>query len=99
MHHFDLDLDGAVDWVEAEYNRVIEEFLVAMRDLPSFGSEKLDTRVRKWVSDLGQLVRGNVEWHFIAPRYFGNDGAIVRLQGYVDLLPKRAPLESVVTNV
>lgn len=67
----------------------MREYLDAYHNLPSFGSADIDRRVREWVSDLGRLVRGNLEWHFLAPRYFGTNGARVRRQGYVDLLPRK----------
>lgn len=90
IYNLGIDLDSAVDWLEAEHTRLLNGFLDELRDLPSFGTPELDVRVRRWVNDVAAMVRGNTEWHFASPRYFGKDGALVCQRGYVDLLPKRS---------
>ena len=74
MHNLDIDLDAAVDWLEAEHTRMLNEYLAELRVLPSFGSPEIDARIRRWVDDLALFVRGMTEWHFVAPRYFGRKG-------------------------
>lgn len=94
MYNLGIDLDAAVDWLEAKHTGLLNDFVSELRDLPSFGTPELDARVRRWIGDVAAMVRGNTEWHFVAPRYFGNDGALVRQRGYVALIPKAVKTEA-----
>jgi hypothetical protein len=94
MHNLRVGLDAAVDWLEAEHARLLKEYLKEVKDLPSFGSVELDARVGRWLDDVSLMVRGISEWHFVAPRYFGDERSKVRKQGYVTLLPKNEKSKS-----
>lgn len=93
MYNLGVDLDAAVDWLEAKHTGLLNDFVSELRDLPSFGTTELDARVRRWIGDVAAMVRGNTEWHFASPRYFGKDGALVRQRGYVALLPRKIEVD------
>lgn len=91
MHNLGIDLDGAVLWLQTEHTRLADSFVHELRSLPSFGSQEADDRIRRWVGELGVMVRGYVSYCFEAPRYFGKDGALVKQRGWVELTSSVLP--------
>lgn len=86
MKEQNLDLQGAIDWLECYAARVHESFLANITNLPSWG-EDVDRRVRIYIDGLGQWVRGNDDWSFESGRYFGDKGPLVRSTRIMRLLP------------
>lgn len=102
QHNLPLSLDGAVSWLENEHADLARTFLSDLENLPAFGSNAADSRARQWVSDLGQMVRGHVDYCFATPRYFKPE-AQVKERGWVELLPQKhvsaaAPVDSASTQ-
>lgn len=88
MNQFNLDLEGAVEWISTRTAEITAEFILLSQSLPSWGHE-VDSKVTRYVDGLGNWVRGNHEWSFENGRYFGEEGATVREREYVTLSPKR----------
>ena len=89
MHHFELDLYHATEWVVRYHKEVEAHFLGALTRLPSFGSG-VDEALQEYANkSLAAWPRGNGCWRFESERYFGTKGAEVRKTGKTPLLAKR----------
>ena len=94
MHQNKTDIQGAMDWVYQYHKEVQAKFMdIYENKIPKFG-EPVDTELAQYVDNLGNMVRGNVEWSYECERYFGKKGKEIQKTRWVTLLPKR-PLEEV----
>ncbi|KAJ3511062.1 hypothetical protein NLJ89_g4326 [Agrocybe chaxingu] len=86
MQEQNLDVQGAVNWLERYAAGVRGAFLDNVANMPSRGTE-VDSRVKVYVNGLAQWVRGNDDWTFESGRYFGDKGAEVQKTRVMSLLP------------
>ncbi|KAF8174884.1 terpenoid synthase [Pholiota molesta] len=87
MHERNLDLQGALDWLDRYANGIVSCFLSDLRRVPSWGPE-VDARVRVYIDGLGQWVRGNDDWSCEGKRYHGNDGMKIKETRLISILPR-----------
>jgi len=57
IHEHYLDVPAAMKWLEEFSRQRIATFLNGIKELPSWGPE-IDGKVRKYIDDIGYLVRG-----------------------------------------
>ncbi|KAH7928993.1 terpenoid synthase [Leucogyrophana mollusca] len=88
MYDFDLDLDGALAWIDKYCQALEAEFMENAIRVPSWG-EEIDAQVARYIDGLGNWARANEAWSFETPRYFGNEGLLIQKHRKVELLPKR----------
>ncbi|KAF8900877.1 terpenoid synthase [Gymnopilus junonius] len=72
-----LDVQGAINWLEQYTNGVSASFLDNVANMPSWG-EDVDRRVKIYTDGIAQWVRGNDDWTFESGRYFGSKGLEVQ---------------------
>lgn len=77
IREFNLDPEGAINWVEGYIKQDIDAFLAARDALPSWGDD-VDDEVKKYVDGIGYWVRGMDCWSFESQRYFGKDGLAIQ---------------------
>lgn len=87
MYHHNETLTGAMEWLEAELRRLVEEFLQLSR-LEPFWSADVDDLVYEYIDGIANWVRANDCWSFESGRYFGNDGLNIQRVRQVDLSPR-----------
>ncbi|KAI0332667.1 terpenoid synthase [Cubamyces sp. BRFM 1775] len=82
-----LNLNEAVEWLAAEHAKVADRFCALWKELATleFGSAELDDAFGAYVNYLANWPRANVCWSFEGGRYFGTDGARVKLERVVRL--------------
>ena len=89
MHHFELDMFHAAEWVACYHKEVEARFLDTLTRLPCFGPG-VDEALREYTTkSLAAWPRGNDCWTFESERYFRSKGAEVRKTGKTPLLAKR----------
>ena len=88
QHQEKLELQEAIDYVGDLCFQCIDRYEMLRAELPSWGPE-IDEQVRVYVEGLGDWMIGNLVWSFETERYFGTDGAQVRSDLAVALLPRR----------
>ena len=94
MHQNKTNIRGAMDWVYQYHKEIQAKFMdIYKNNIPKFG-ELVDMELAQYVDNLGNAVRGNVEWCYECERYFGKKGKEIQKTGWVTLLPKK-PLEEV----
>lgn len=86
MKERDLDIQGAIDWLERYAAGVHAGFLDNVAQLPSWG-EETDKKVKVYVNGLAQWIRGNDDWTFESGRYFGSKGLEIQKTRVMTLLP------------
>lgn len=71
-----LDLEGAMDYVDQLTRKRVQEYVDAKAQLRSFGPE-LDAQVALYVQGIEYWVQGAIDWTFMTPREcliaFGRD--------------------------
>jgi len=87
MHQFNLDLDGAMDWVVEYHQEVETRFLDGLKRVPSWGPE-IDKNMEEYIYGLANWPRCNDCWNFESGRYFGKHGLEFQKTRWVPLLPK-----------
>ncbi|KAF8919623.1 terpenoid synthase [Mucidula mucida] len=87
MYHHHETLSGAMDWIEREMRRLVDQFGRLMRVEP-FWPEEFDDQVYEYINGLGNWVRANDSWSFESGRYFGNDGLRVQKERTIVLSPR-----------
>lgn len=85
-HH--LTVQQAVDFVGNICEASIKRFDTARIQLPSWGVE-IDQMVATYVGGLQDWIVGTLHWSFDTNRYFGDDGAQIKKDRTVYLLPKK----------
>ncbi|KAG8763473.1 hypothetical protein FRC11_003162 [Ceratobasidium sp. 423] len=80
-----LDLEGAMDYVDQLIRKRVQEYLEAKAKLRSFGPE-LDDQVAFYIQGIEYWVQGAIDWSFMTTRYFGADAEKVRETGMVDIM-------------
>lgn len=64
-----LDLEGAMDFVDQLTRKRVQEYVDAKAQLRSFGPE-LDPQVALYVQGIEYWVQGAIDWTFMTPREF-----------------------------
>jgi hypothetical protein len=62
-----LDLEGAMDFVDQLTRKRVQEYVDAKAQLRSFGPE-LDAKVALYVLGIEYWVQGAIDWTFMTPR-------------------------------
>lgn len=93
-----LDLEGAMDFVDQLTRKRVQEYVDAKAQLRSFGPE-LDPQVALYVQGIEYWVQGAIDWTFMTPRYFGADAEKVRDTGMVDIMAPIAPAARIVVEI
>jgi len=70
MHERGLSFQSAMDFVGAWYRETVEEFCIAMRDLPPCASVTIRNRVKMYFAAIANWVTSNYEWSLRSRRYF-----------------------------
>ena len=86
MKEQNLEVQGAIDWLERYAAGVHAAFLDNVAKVPSWG-EAIDERVNIYIDGLAQWVRGSNDWAFESGRYFGSKGSEIRQTRVMTLLP------------
>jgi len=84
MTHYDLDLQGAVDYVEDLCQASMARFENDRRLVPSFDPQ-IDKLVEIYVEGLQHFIVSSLHWSFESERYFGRMGAEVKLHRVIPL--------------
>ena len=87
MHHEDLDLQSAVNFVGSLCKQSIDRFNELRKHVPSWGP-RIDRDVSVYVDGLQHWIVGSLHWSFESERYFGKEGKRVKAERTVTLLPK-----------
>ncbi|KAJ7116265.1 terpenoid synthase [Mycena crocata] len=87
MVQFNLNLNAALKWISDFHDRLVDEFFLFVKNLPSWG-DILDPQVAVYVEGLGNWVRANDCWSFESERYFGKGGLEIQVHRRVTLLPR-----------
>ncbi|KAI0775257.1 terpenoid synthase [Trametes elegans] len=88
MHQHNIALQEAVDLVGALCKLSIDRFEEDRQRLPSWGPD-IDQDVAVYVQGLQNWIVGSLHWSFDSMRYFGREGAAIKRQRVVKLLPKQ----------
>jgi len=86
MVEHNLDVQGAINWLERYAAGVHAGFLDNVASMPSWG-EDVDRRVKMYIDGIAQWVRGNDDWTFESGRYFGSKGLEIQKTRLMTLLP------------
>ncbi|KAG9100181.1 hypothetical protein FS749_016044 [Ceratobasidium sp. UAMH 11750] len=84
MWNHQLDLEGAIDYVDKLTRKRLQEYVDAKAQVRSFGP-KIDPQVALYIQGFEYSFQGFIEWQFMTPRYFGADAQKVKDTGIVDL--------------
>ena len=87
MNQFNVDHDGAIDWLERRAASLQAKYMECIRQLMSFVGE--DEEVKLLLDHMGNLRRGSWCWSFECGRYFGDRGEEVARMKKVAILEKR----------
>ena len=63
MHQYDMDAQGAINWISDLHDDIADEFLETWKSLPTFGGP-VDREIRIYADGLGNWVRANDTWSF-----------------------------------
>lgn len=85
MKEQNLDIQGAIDWLEMYAADVHKGFLENVARVPSW-DEDANKKVKVYVDGLAQWVRGNDDWTFESGRYFGDKGLEIQKTRIMSLL-------------
>jgi len=88
IHEHHLDVPAAMKWLEEFGRQRIATFLNGIKELPSWGPE-IDGKVRKYIEDMGYLVRGTDAWCYESERYWGGRGKEIRTTRMVTIWPEK----------
>lgn len=90
MVHHGMSLQDAVDKVGEFCRMTIDKFCMDKDRVPSFGDAKLDRDVATYVKGLQDWIVGSLHWSFMTERYFGTNGAEVKVHRNVTLLRRKS---------
>lgn len=86
MRERGLDLPGAINFVGELCRDSIDRFEHDRDTLPSWGPE-IDRDVQTYIQGLQDWIVGSLHWSFDTTRYFGDDGATIKMHRQIKLLP------------
>lgn len=86
MRERGLDLQGAINFVGELCRDSIDRFEHDRDTLPSWGPE-IDRDVQTYIQGLQDWIVGSLHWSFDTTRYFGDDGATIKMHRQIKLLP------------
>ena len=64
MHERNCDFLDAVKWISDLNDRLVNEALSNLKNIPSFGNPVFDSQVSAYVDGLGNWVRAHDSWCF-----------------------------------
>ncbi|CAE7171121.1 unnamed protein product [Rhizoctonia solani] len=85
MWNKQLDLRGAVDFVDKMIEKRIEEYLDTKKKLRSFGPD-LDDQTARYIQGIEYCIQANINWSLMSPRYFGPEFEKIRETRIVELM-------------
>ena len=88
IHEHHLDIPAAMKWLEEFGRQRVATLLNGIKELPSWGPE-IDGKVRKYIDDIGYLVRGTDVWCYESERYWGGKGKEIRTTRMVTIWPEK----------
>ena len=88
IHEYHLDVPAAMKWLEKFGRQRVATFLNGIKEIPSWGPE-IDGKVRKYIDDMGYLVRGTDAWCYESERYWGGRGKEIRTTRMVTIWPEK----------
>ena len=88
IHEHHLDVPAAMKWLEKFGRQRVATFLNGIKEIPSWGPE-IDGKVRKYIDDMGYLVRGTDAWCYESGRYWGGRGKEIRTTRMVTIWPEK----------
>ncbi|KAK4187368.1 terpenoid synthase [Podospora australis] len=74
MSEQNIDAQGAIDYIDAWNQELLQDMLRCKKSLPSWGAD-IDRQVQQYAEDLCHWLRGHDDWSFESQRYFGTRGA------------------------
>ncbi|KAF9058831.1 terpenoid synthase [Rhodocollybia butyracea] len=89
MNQYNLDVQGAMDWIGRYHDKIVERVLENYRNLPDWGPV-INPQIRRYCDDVGFWLRGNDAWCFESWRYFRGKGPEIEKTRCVELMPKQA---------
>ena len=81
-----MDIQAAADYSGQVYKELMDSFVAAKAELPSFGSD-VDADVLRYIEASQQWPIGNIVWSFETPRYFGANRHEIKATLRVPLKP------------
>ncbi|KAL1683317.1 isoprenoid synthase domain-containing protein [Schizophyllum commune] len=84
MNELGFGVQDAVDYVGEVCAGLLKQYEHGKKNLPSWDPET-DAAVARYVEAIGYWLRGNVDWSFETPRYFGQDALEVKRTRIVKL--------------
>jgi hypothetical protein len=70
MDQLGVDFDGAMNWAVRLHDKLLDDFIKGMAELPSFGAE-VDAELRVYVEHLRHWPYAMIKWNYTSGRYFG----------------------------
>ncbi|KAF9073382.1 terpenoid synthase [Rhodocollybia butyracea] len=87
MNQYNLDLQGAMDWIGRYTEEITDRSLRIYRNLPDWGPV-INPQIRRYCDGLCNWVRANDAWSFDSWRYFRGKGPEIEKTRWVELMPK-----------
>ncbi|KAL1732292.1 isoprenoid synthase domain-containing protein [Schizophyllum commune] len=84
MQELGVDVQGAVNYLGELCKGLVVQYGRGRENLPFWGPE-IDVAVARYADAVGCWVRGNIDWSFETPRYFGQDALEVKRTRIVKL--------------
>lgn len=90
MHQFDLNLDGAIDWLTKRTEACQLKYMECMERVTSssYGPD-VDSQMLALVDHMGNFRRACWSWSFECGRYFGDRGEEFSQKKKIPLLPNQ----------
>ncbi len=88
MHHFDLNLDGAIDWLTKRTQACQLKYMECMERVTSYGAD-VDRQMQALVYHMGNFRRACWSWSFECGRYFGDRGEEFAQKKKIPFLPNQ----------
>ncbi|KAF9037779.1 isoprenoid synthase domain-containing protein [Rhodocollybia butyracea] len=82
-----VTLMEAVNYVQDLTNAAMDRFNQLKAELPSYGTDSVDSDVKKYIEGMESWMVGIIFWSFETERYFGESTQKVKETRVVDLLP------------
>ncbi|KAJ7657698.1 isoprenoid synthase domain-containing protein [Mycena polygramma] len=89
MQERGLSIQEAMDFIGAWYRKSVEDFCVAMRDLPPCGSVSIRNQVKDYIAGIANWITSNYEWSLRSGRYFPPGEDPMESGWIIPLMPKK----------
>ncbi|KAF9072640.1 terpenoid synthase [Rhodocollybia butyracea] len=104
MNQYNLDVQGAIDWIGRYNDELADRVLENYRNLPDWGPV-INPQIHRYCDSVGEWVRGIDSWYFHSWRYFRGKGPEIEKTRWVELMPKQvaaiipSPAQSVLLHL